>query len=57
MQKRDRILTHPFALIALWQSSPCQPRWEPRLLETVVQVFSADTTIIGHITGLSDEGF
>ena len=56
MQKRDRILTHPFALIALAVVTVSTPLGA-QIVGDSVQVFSADTTIIGQITGLSDEGF
>ena len=55
MQNRDSILIRPFAFIALIVTVST-----PLRAQTVgdsVRVFSADTTIIGRITGLSDERF
>ena len=56
MQNWDSTLLHPFAFIALAVVTVSTPLGA-QIVGDRVRVFSADTTIIGQITGLSDEGF
>ena len=56
MQTRDSILLHPFAFIALAVVTVSTPL-RAQIVGDRVRLFTADTTIIGQVTGLSDEGF
>ena len=56
MQNRDSILTNPLAFISLAVMTVSAPLGA-QIAGDSVRVFSGDTTIVGQITGLSDEGF
>lgn len=56
MQNRSSILMHPFAFISLAVMTVSTPLGA-QIAGDSVRVFSGDTTIVGQITGLSDEGF
>ena len=56
MKNRDSILMHPLAFIALAVVTVSTPLGA-QVVGGRVRVFSADTTSVGQIIDLSDEGF